>query len=96
MGIQELGIPINEDLNSGYATGANLIPSSITAKNQPRADARTAYWDPVRLRPNLELLTGHTVTRILNGAARNKTSRNLAGRAGDVPRKVTITKVEVK
>ncbi|CAJ2514235.1 Uu.00g023540.m01.CDS01 [Anthostomella pinea] len=74
-GIQELGIPINDDLNSGYATGANLIPSSITAENQSRADARTSYLDPVLSRPNLALVTGHTVTRILhrgdNGTAPN-------------------------
>ncbi|KAI3317442.1 GMC oxidoreductase [Xylariaceae sp. AK1471] len=95
MGIQKLGIPLNEDLNSGYATGANLIPSSVTTENQSRADARTAYLDPVLSRPNLELLTGHTVTRILNDAAGNKTFQNLSQSSGDVPGKVTITGVEL-
>ncbi|KAJ8123736.1 hypothetical protein ONZ43_g380 [Nemania bipapillata] len=41
-GVQALGIPLNEDLNSGYATGASLVPSSVTAENQSRADARAA------------------------------------------------------
>lgn len=42
-GIRELGILFNGDLNGGYTTGANLVPASITARNQSRADARTAY-----------------------------------------------------
>ncbi|KAI1172711.1 GMC oxidoreductase-domain-containing protein [Nemania sp. FL0916] len=85
-GVQALGIPLNEDLNNGYATGANLIPASVTAENQSRADARMAYLDPVLSRPNLELLTGHTVTRILSGAVGNKThySHNPRGASGRV------------
>ncbi|KAI2625206.1 GMC oxidoreductase [Xylaria nigripes] len=75
-GVQKLGIPLSQDLNSGYATGANLIPSSVLAENQSRADARTAYLDPVLSRANLDVLTGHTVTRILTGAIGNKTSWN--------------------
>ncbi|KAI8960838.1 putative GMC oxidoreductase [Daldinia sp. FL1419] len=65
-GIQELGIPTNEDPNSGNATGACIVPSSMTAENQSRSDARAAYLDPVLERPNLHLVTGHTVTRILH------------------------------
>ncbi|KAI2601722.1 putative GMC oxidoreductase [Hypoxylon sp. NC1633] len=65
-GIQELGIPANKDINSGNATGASIVPSSMTAKNQSRSDARTAYLDPVLERPNLHLVTGYTVTRILH------------------------------
>ncbi|KAF2967308.1 hypothetical protein GQX73_g6286 [Xylaria multiplex] len=94
-GIQELGIALNEDLNSGYGTGANLVPASIKVANQSRADARTAYLDPVLSRPNLELLTGHTVTRILNGVAGNKTFPNLSHRPGGTLRKVTVTGVEL-
>ncbi|KAI1412231.1 GMC oxidoreductase [Hypoxylon sp. FL1857] len=67
-GIQELGIPINEDCNSGYATGATIVPSSMTTKNQSRSDARTAYLDGVLEHPNLHLVTGYTVTRILHDA----------------------------
>ncbi|KAI1168227.1 GMC oxidoreductase-domain-containing protein [Nemania serpens] len=90
-GIQALGIPLNEDLNSGYATGAGLVPSSVTAENQSRADARTAYLDPVFSRPNLEVLTSHTVTRILNGAVGNETLQNLTHRSRDVPGQITVT-----
>ncbi|KAI1086465.1 putative GMC oxidoreductase [Rostrohypoxylon terebratum] len=71
-GIQELAIPINKDPNSGNATGASIIASSIMADNQSRSDARIAYLDPILDRPNLHLVTGRTVTRVLydnSGAA---------------------------
>ncbi|KAI0394371.1 GMC oxidoreductase [Xylariaceae sp. FL0594] len=73
-GVQELGIPLNPDINNDSATGASLVPSSIKAENQSRADARTAYLDPVISRPNLDLLTGHTVTRIQSGENDNQTN----------------------
>ncbi|TRX96918.1 hypothetical protein FHL15_002224 [Xylaria flabelliformis] len=94
-GIQQLGIPLNEDLSSGYATGANLIPASLVAGNQSRADARTAYLDPALSRPNLELLTGHTVTRILNNAVGNYTFQNFSRRPRGMPERVTVTGVEI-
>lgn len=65
-GTQELGIPVNEDLNSGNATGASIVPSSMTTKNQSRADARTAYLDPVLRRRNLHIVTGYSVARVLH------------------------------
>jgi choline dehydrogenase len=94
-GVQKLGIPLNPDLNGGSAAGANLIPSSITAENQSRADARTAYLDPVLSRPNLELLTGHTVTRIHSGNNGTQTNQTTFQRPGEVRRKMTVTGVEV-
>ncbi|KAI0844742.1 putative GMC oxidoreductase [Daldinia vernicosa] len=75
-GIQKLGIPANEDPNSGNATGACIVPSSMTAKNQSRSDARTAYLDPVLERPNLHLVTSHTVTRILHGEGSGRFSNS--------------------
>ncbi|KAI0431650.1 GMC oxidoreductase-domain-containing protein [Xylaria sp. FL1042] len=96
-GVQELGIPLNEDLNSGYATGADLVSGSILMLNQSRADARTAYLDPVLSRPNLELLTGHTVTRILNGAVGNQTWQGVSQsqRNWNNSRKIAVTGVEL-
>ncbi|GAW25110.1 putative GMC oxidoreductase [Rosellinia necatrix] len=95
-GIQELGVPLNEDINSGSATGANLVPGSVKAGNQSRADARTAYLDPILQRPNLELLTGHTVTRIRNRAVGNRTSQNSPWGLWGVSKRVTIAGIEVK
>ncbi|KAI0970549.1 GMC oxidoreductase-domain-containing protein [Xylaria arbuscula] len=94
-GIQELGIPLNQDLNSGYATGADLVSGSILTLNQSRADARTAYLDPVLWRPNLELLTGHTVTRILNRGVGNRTLPGLSQRPGNESGKVMVTGAEL-
>ncbi|KAI0520804.1 GMC oxidoreductase-domain-containing protein [Xylaria bambusicola] len=94
-GVQELGIPLNADLNSGYATGADFVSGSIFKLNQSRADARTAYLDPVISRPNLELLTGYTVTKILNGVVGNQTSRNLARGLGTKWGEVTVAGVEI-
>ena len=65
-GMSKLGYPVDGDLNDGVAVGASVIPSVMSAWNQSRFDARTAYYDPVMSRPNLHLLTGHTVTRILH------------------------------
>ncbi|KAI1422285.1 GMC oxidoreductase-domain-containing protein [Xylaria sp. FL1777] len=94
-GVQELGIPINEDLNSGYATGVDLVSGSILMLNQSRADARTAYLDPVLSRPNLELLASHMVTRILNGVVRNQTVKDFSQRPESKRRKITVTGVEL-
>ncbi|KAH8681511.1 GMC oxidoreductase [Xylariales sp. PMI_506] len=65
-GLHQLGIPVNNDPNSGVSTGASVIPSSISPDNQSRSDARTAYLDSVISRPNLHLLTGHTAARIVH------------------------------
>ncbi|KAI1436664.1 GMC oxidoreductase-domain-containing protein [Xylaria sp. CBS 124048] len=94
-GIRQLGIPLSQDLNTGYATGANMIPSSILAGNQSRADARTAYLDPVIQRANLEVLTGYTVTQILSSAGSNKTTWDWTLRPGASKSKVMITGVEL-
>lgn len=64
--MRKLGYPVDGDLNDGLAVGTSIIPASMNAKNQSRFDARTAYYDPVMSRPNLHLLNGHTVTRLLH------------------------------
>ncbi len=66
-GASELGIPLLNDLNAGASTGAVLIPSSMSSKNQSRADSRTAYLDSALSRPNLHLAVGQIVTRLLVG-----------------------------
>ncbi|KAI1142092.1 GMC oxidoreductase [Hypoxylon sp. FL0543] len=90
-GIQELGIPANEDCNSGNATGATIAPSSMATKNQSRSDARTAYVDGVLERNNLHLITGYTVTRVLhgNGSTASSNSTHTPGGTG-----LNITGVE--
>ncbi|KAI2466361.1 putative GMC oxidoreductase [Annulohypoxylon bovei var. microspora] len=103
-GIQELGIPVNEDPNSGNATGASIIPSSMVADNQSRSDARIAYLDPVFDRPNLHLVTGYTVTRVLhdNGGATFLNSTYIPGASGlniigvEIASNSTANKISIK
>ncbi|RYP13492.1 hypothetical protein DL765_006867 [Monosporascus sp. GIB2] len=87
--MQELGILFNNDPNSGDPTGCSVIPSSMTLEEQARDDPRTAYLDPVVSRPNLHVLTGHSVTRILHDAATVKDSTSFANSSG-----VVVTGVE--
>ncbi|KAK2072440.1 hypothetical protein P8C59_006796 [Phyllachora maydis] len=64
-GMAQTGARVRGDLNAGDAVGAIFSPSSMSAQNQSRSDARTSYWDPVAGRPNLHLAPGQTVTRLL-------------------------------
>lgn len=66
------------------------MPSSISASGQTRSDARTAYLDPMLSRPNLHILTGHTVTRILHGDGLFLNATWAPGASG-----VTVSGIEV-
>ncbi|RYP35389.1 hypothetical protein DL766_002565 [Monosporascus sp. MC13-8B] len=88
-GMEELGTLFNNDPNSGDPTGCSVIPSSMTSEEQARDDPRTAYLDPVVSRPNLHVLTGYSVTRILHDAATVKDSACFANTSG-----VVVTGVE--
>ncbi|KAK0714897.1 GMC oxidoreductase-domain-containing protein [Lasiosphaeris hirsuta] len=67
-GLSELGVPAIGDPNAGWSSGAMIVPASMTAEGQARADSRGAYLDGVMGRPNLHLASEQTVTRILIGA----------------------------
>ncbi len=60
-----VGIPASSDPNAGNNTGVFLATSNINPANATRSFSRTAYLDPVAARPNLSVLTGHTVTRVV-------------------------------
>ncbi|KAH9864251.1 hypothetical protein J1614_010185 [Plenodomus biglobosus] len=59
------GIPLPREHASGAATGAYWIPTALEPKTQTRSHARNAYYDPVKSRNNLMLVTGKTVNEIL-------------------------------
>ncbi|RYP72239.1 hypothetical protein DL771_004369 [Monosporascus sp. 5C6A] len=88
-GMEELGVLFNNDPNSGNPTGCSVIPSSMTSEEQARDDPRTAYLDPVVSRPNLHVLTGHSVSRVLHDAATVKDPARFANSPG-----VVVTGVE--
>lgn len=59
----QAGIPLNEDYCNGSQTGVYRI--FATQKDGQRCSAARAYLDPVRHRPNLTVVTGAHVDRIL-------------------------------
>lgn len=59
-----VGIPLSSNPDAGESWGAFLATSNINPTNSTRSFSRTAYLDPVTFRSNLDVLTGHLVTRI--------------------------------
>ncbi|MBB3396002.1 GMC family oxidoreductase N-terminal domain-containing protein [Rhizobium sp. BK060] len=60
---QQAGLPYNDDFNSGDQTGCGLY--QITTKNGRRSSAAVAYLKPARGKPNLTVMTGCTVARVI-------------------------------
>lgn len=61
----QLGIPTIPDPNDGLRKGFQFLPQGIDDRNQSRADARRARFDPVRTRANLYVSTRQHVHRII-------------------------------
>ncbi len=59
----ELGIPANPDFNGATQEGAGYF--QLTARNGRRCSAAVAYLRPAKSRPNLDIVTGALVHRIL-------------------------------
>lgn len=60
----DLGAKANDNAYGGDNSGPFLALSCINPSNWTRSFARTAYLDPIVERPNLEILTGNTCTKI--------------------------------
>lgn len=61
-----IGVPSNPQPNGGRAVDAFYSTSSLTAWNQSRCSAATAYYRPIAdKRPNFHLLTLHSVTKVM-------------------------------
>lgn len=56
----ELGIPANDDFNRGDNEGVGYFP--VNQRNGVRWNARKAFLDPVKRRPNLRVVTHAEVT----------------------------------
>lgn len=63
--MKQMGVSILSEPNNGTQNGAFVAPSSLSAANQSRSDARVAYFDTALDRPNLHLATEQMVTQIL-------------------------------
>ncbi|KAF1940275.1 alcohol oxidase [Clathrospora elynae] len=70
------GVTMPKEHASGNAVGAYWIPTALQPKTQTRSHARNAYYDPIKSRSNLVLVTGKTVNEILfnQGLIANLTS----------------------
>ena len=62
-GCGELGIPRNDDFNGARQEGAGYL--HLTTLNGRRHSAASAYLKPARARPNLTVMTGAHVSRVL-------------------------------
>ncbi len=60
---EEIGIPRNDDFNGATQEGAGYF--QLTARNGRRCSAAVGYLNPVKRRPNLRIVTGTLVHRIL-------------------------------
>ena len=63
--MKSLGISMPLDAADGNAIGAYWAPQSLDPSSRTRSDSRTAYYNTSDTRPNLHLLTGHQVTKLL-------------------------------
>ncbi|KAH7384659.1 hypothetical protein BKA66DRAFT_400758, partial [Pyrenochaeta sp. MPI-SDFR-AT-0127] len=59
------GVPLPREHALGNAVGAYWIPTSLRPDTQTRSHAKNAYYDPVKSRSNLVLITGKTANEIL-------------------------------
>ncbi|PVH71499.1 GMC oxidoreductase [Cadophora sp. DSE1049] len=63
--IREVNIPIAVDQANGGAIGGYWCPHNQDPITVTRSSAQEAYWDTASARPNLHLITGNRVTRLL-------------------------------
>ena len=72
-----LGLETQFDPNDGTSAGPAFVPTDLDPNNQTRSDARRTYFDPYVNRPNLHVITGQHVTRVLvEGIANNSQVSN--------------------
>lgn len=91
--LNSVGIPPSPDAAGGQAWGSYVATSSINPSNFTRSYARSAYLDPLPPRPNLAVLTGMTVTRLIfsgNSSTGNLTATQVEYSSGDGAAKKTV------
>ncbi|KAF9522943.1 GMC oxidoreductase-domain-containing protein [Crepidotus variabilis] len=63
-GWDELGVPRNLEGNGGDAYGTFWVPTN-NDQSYRRSFAVNAYYDPIHARPNLHLITGYRVNKVI-------------------------------
>jgi choline dehydrogenase-like flavoprotein len=62
--VSAFGVPIQKDFHCGHPRGVSMIPNNLH-ENQIRADAAREWLLPNYERPNLQILTGQKVGKVL-------------------------------
>nr|QLI42895.1 glucose oxidase GoxAh [synthetic construct] len=62
--VQDQGVPIQQDLSCGNPHGVSMFPNSLN-EEQTRSDAAREWLLPNFQRPNLQVLTGQRVGKVL-------------------------------
>ncbi|KAB8071824.1 glucose oxidase precursor [Aspergillus leporis] len=62
--VAERGVPVQKDFSCGDPHGVSMFPNSLH-ENQVRADAAREWLLPIHDRPNLNILTGQFVGKVL-------------------------------
>ena len=84
----ETGFERNDDYNGARQEGAGWF--QFTIKDGKRHSSYAAFLRPVRSRPNLEVLTGTHVSKLL--IEKDRAVGVLAGRAGKAPREIRASR----
>ncbi|KAI0837752.1 hypothetical protein F5Y06DRAFT_63719 [Hypoxylon sp. FL0890] len=63
--LASLGFPPSGDPFSGEMTGGYINAMSIDPSSRTRSDSATAYYEPAKSRPNLHVVTGALVDKIV-------------------------------
>jgi choline dehydrogenase len=74
-----IGIAVTPDAYNGTGWGGFIATSSINPANWTRSYSRVGYIDPLPYRPNLQILPGAMVTKLLFGAANSDGTFNATG-----------------
>ena len=72
------GVPVQKDLGCGDPHGVSMFPNSLH-QNQVRADAAREYLLPSHRRPNLQVLTGQQVGKVLLDRSSSSSSSSSSG-----------------
>ncbi|RSH82431.1 uncharacterized protein EHS24_007400 [Apiotrichum porosum] len=66
------------DLAAGSTHGVTITPSTLNAPIGSRSDSKTAYIEPNSARPNLVVLTGQQVTKVLFNGTKDASGNIIA------------------
>ena len=87
-GAEELGVPRNDDFNGAKQEGAGYF--QLTSRHGRRCSTAVGYLNPVRSRPNLEIVTHAHVERLLFEADAERSVSGIGFRVKGAPREAHL------